>query len=121
MFWYRYKPKYDPNSKTDNASQYRDRAAERRLDSNPDYVETNRILATLTSSTPLHSSATPASAPTPQQFQQTDDSVLKGLDEEQSKYFGGDIKHTHLVKGLDFALLQKVKSEIEGVHEEEAM
>jgi len=25
------------------------------------------------------------------------------------------------VKGLDFALLQKVKSEIEGVHEEEAM
>ena len=25
---------------------------------------------------------------------------------------GGDMEHTHLVKGLDFALLQKVRSEI---------
>ena len=31
---------------------------------------------------------------------------------EQSKYLGGDAKHTHLVKGLDFALLQKVRQEI---------
>jgi len=31
----------------------------------------------------------------------------------ESKYLGGDMEHTHLVKGLDFALLQKVKSEIE--------
>ena len=27
---------------------------------------------------------------------------------EESKYLGGDIEHTHLVKGLDYALLQKV-------------
>jgi hypothetical protein len=27
---------------------------------------------------------------------------------KDSKYLGGDIAHTHLVKGLDFALLQKV-------------
>ena len=27
---------------------------------------------------------------------------------EESKYLGGDIKHTHLVKGLDIALLNKV-------------
>lgn len=27
---------------------------------------------------------------------------------EESKYLGGDMEHTHLVKGLDFALLQKV-------------
>ena len=27
---------------------------------------------------------------------------------EQSKYLGGDLAHTHLVKGLDYALLQKV-------------
>lgn len=26
-----------------------------------------------------------------------------------SKYLGGDMEHTHLVKGLDYALLQKVK------------
>ena len=31
----------------------------------------------------------------------------------ESKYLGGDMDHTHLVKGLDFALLQKVRSEIE--------
>ena len=28
---------------------------------------------------------------------------------QESKYLGGDMEHTHLVKGLDFALLQKVK------------
>ena len=28
---------------------------------------------------------------------------------QQSKAFGGDVKSTHLVKGLDFALLQRVK------------
>ena len=27
---------------------------------------------------------------------------------EESKYLGGDASHTHLVKGLDFALLSKV-------------
>eukprot|EP00933_Yihiella_yeosuensis_P062462 TRINITY_DN65419_c0_g1_i1.p1 TRINITY_DN65419_c0_g1~~TRINITY_DN65419_c0_g1_i1.p1 ORF type:complete len:570 (-),score=175.24 TRINITY_DN65419_c0_g1_i1:129-1838(-) len=31
---------------------------------------------------------------------------------EQSKYLGGDVDHTHLVKGLDFALLNKVRTEI---------
>jgi len=31
---------------------------------------------------------------------------------DESKYLGGDMEHTHLVKGLDFALLQKVRSEI---------
>ncbi|MCI57951.1 protein Red-like, partial [Trifolium medium] len=31
---------------------------------------------------------------------------------EKSKYLGGDVEHTHLVKGLDYALLNKVRSEI---------
>lgn len=31
---------------------------------------------------------------------------------EESKYLGGDMEHTHLVKGLDYALLQKVRAEI---------
>ena len=26
----------------------------------------------------------------------------------ESKYLGGDMEHTHLVKGLDYSLLQKV-------------
>ena len=28
---------------------------------------------------------------------------------EESKFLGGDLEHTHLVKGLDYALLQKVE------------
>jgi IK cytokine len=31
---------------------------------------------------------------------------------EQSKYLGGDVQHTHLVKGLDFALLKKVRTDL---------
>ena len=27
---------------------------------------------------------------------------------QESKFLGGDMEHTHLVKGLDYALLQKV-------------
>lgn len=27
---------------------------------------------------------------------------------DESKYLGGDMEHTHLVKGLDYALLHKV-------------
>ena len=33
------------------------------------------------------------------------------LDIEQSKHLGGDMEHTHLVKGLDFTLLQKMRQE----------
>jgi len=32
---------------------------------------------------------------------------------EETKYLGGDMEHTHLVKGLDFALLNKVQGDIE--------
>ena len=27
---------------------------------------------------------------------------------QESKFLGGDMEHTHLVKGLDYSLLQKV-------------
>lgn len=33
---------------------------------------------------------------------------LKKMTIEDSKFLGGDLEHTHLVKGLDYALLQKV-------------
>lgn len=36
--------------------------------------------------------------------------ALASVDFEMSKYLGGDMSHTHLVKGLDYALLNKVKS-----------
>ena len=35
----------------------------------------------------------------------------KRLEIETSKYLGGDERNTHRVKGLDFALLQKVRGE----------
>lgn len=35
------------------------------------------------------------------------------LDAEQTKFLGGDLEHTHLVKGLDFALLSQLKREKE--------
>ncbi len=34
---------------------------------------------------------------------------LTNISIEESKFLGGDLEHTHLVKGLDFALLQKVR------------
>lgn len=35
------------------------------------------------------------------------------FDAEQTKFLGGDMEHTHLVKGLDFALLSQLKREKE--------
>ena len=37
---------------------------------------------------------------------------LNNISIEESKFLGGDLEHTHLVKGLDFALLQKVQSHL---------
>ena len=39
---------------------------------------------------------------------------------EQSKFLGGDLAHTHLVKGLDYALLQKIRAEQSRKDEDEA-
>lgn len=39
--------------------------------------------------------------------------IVSKLDAEQTKFLGGDIEHTHFVKGLDYALLQKVRKEKE--------
>jgi hypothetical protein len=38
--------------------------------------------------------------------------LIAKLDEDQTKFLGGDEEHTHLVKGLDFALLAKVKEDL---------
>lgn len=78
--------------------KYRDRAKERREDQNPDYE--------LTELGSFHAVAPPGSV------------ALRVADAhkisiENSKYLGGDIEHTHLVKGLDYALLHKVRSEMD--------
>ncbi|XP_039798335.1 suppressor of mec-8 and unc-52 protein homolog 2-like isoform X2 [Panicum virgatum] len=77
--------------------RYRDRAKERREDQNPDYEPTE-----LGS---FHAVAPPG----------TDLSLADAhkISIEKSKFLGGDLEHTHLVKGLDYALLHKIRSEIE--------
>ncbi|ORX58689.1 hypothetical protein DM01DRAFT_1405332 [Hesseltinella vesiculosa] len=79
----------DGSTEQDTMSNYRDRAAERRADRQDD---------------------------------DTAEDLLRPMDEqdtldaqqvyEQSKYLGGDVEHTHLVKGLDFALLNKVRQQL---------
>ena len=69
----------------------RDRAEERRRGINPDYEDVQAQMATLATGNI--------------QMQQG----LGNISVEDSKFLGGDLKHTHLVKGLDYALLQKVR------------
>ncbi|GLT74229.1 hypothetical protein SLA2020_460370 [Shorea laevis] len=78
--------------------KYRDRAKERREDQNPDYEPTE-----LGS---FHAVAPPGTV----DIRSAD---AHKLSIEKSKYLGGDVEHTHLVKGLDYALLNKVRSEID--------
>jgi IK cytokine len=35
--------------------------------------------------------------------------IAARLDAEQTKFLGGDVEHTHLVRGLDYALLRKIR------------
>lgn len=44
-------------------------------------------------------------------YQNTNNDIAKSLDEEMTKYLGGDEEHTHLVKGLDKTLAEKVRRE----------
>ncbi|XP_077211471.1 RED family protein [Tasmannia lanceolata] len=78
--------------------KYRDRAKERREDQNPDYEPTE-----LGS---FHAVAPPGNV----ELRIAD---AQKISIENSKYLGGDVEHTHLVKGLDYALLHKVRSEID--------
>ncbi|RUP49820.1 RED-like protein N-terminal region-domain-containing protein [Jimgerdemannia flammicorona] len=84
-----YKPPTDASAKPEGP-KYRDRAAERRTAK--DEISTDQLLRQLNSA----------------EGTELDSRLLY----EQSKYLGGDTEHTHLVKGLDFALLSKVRSEM---------
>lgn len=39
---------------------------------------------------------------------------------EQTKFLGGDVEHTHLVKGLDYALLRKIRDQEKEQNEDES-
>lgn len=90
------------------AEKYRDRASERRQGSNPDYQNED----------PMN---------TAQAYRAVAPDLKSGFDAaerrrqmiQESKFLGGDMEHTHLVKGLDYALLQKVRSEIHHKEQEQ--
>jgi IK cytokine len=44
-------------------------------------------------------------------YTDTDAVAAQALTAEETRFLGGDAEHTHLVKGLDFALLQRVRAE----------
>nr|XP_058968623.1 protein Red-like [Pocillopora verrucosa] len=89
------------------ASKYRDRARERRDGLNPDYQSTDTLSATANYR---------AVGPTAEATNTAAERRRQAI--QESKFLGGDMEHTHLVKGLDFALLQKVRSEIAEEDEE---
>ncbi|KMZ04755.1 protein Red [Drosophila simulans] len=93
------------------SEKYRDRARERRDGANPDYVNV---------STPGHGSNTNTyRAVAPDMKSGIDAQERRRRIIQESKFLGGDIQHTHLVKGLDYALLQKVRSELHSKEAEE--
>ncbi|XP_077983588.1 protein Red-like [Glandiceps talaboti] len=90
------------------AKRYRDRARERRDGVNKDYEETDMINTTANYRAVAPDAASGDTA-----------AIRRRQLIEESKYLGGDMEHTHLVKGLDYALLQKVRAEITSKEREE--
>ncbi|XP_076814335.1 protein Red-like [Clavelina lepadiformis] len=82
------------------AKKYRDRSKERR-EGKGDYTDVELI-----STTADYRAVGPTS-----EMDRTSAEKRRQVIQE-SKFLGGDMAHTHLVKGLDFALLQKVRAEI---------
>jgi IK cytokine len=87
---------------------FRDRAKERRDGANPDYEAVNNEAVTAIAA--QHDPSLAKAEP---------EEVLSKVSISESKYLGGDMEHTHLVKGLDFALLEKIRAEIAAKQEEE--
>lgn len=102
------KKKFKQKKKDDEQkSTYRDRAAERR-DGKSGYEEGENQKTALQGG--FHSVPPTKSA----------NSYDHKGEIERSKFLGGDLKHTHLVKGLDYALLAKVKNELSKEEQEAA-
>ena len=109
-----HKPKFskdDDSQVDDNESslKYRDRAKERRDGTNNDYAASEAMLAILEASKQSEGSAVHTAQQTPGLVTSVDQAKLL---REQTKYLGGDVGHTHLVRGLDKALLDKVRKDI---------
>lgn len=111
------KKDYDAKQKELN-EKYRDRAKERRTDKKDDTVpDTPKGVMAKDQMTiaALQATARAAAANLTSRLPHNHKQLLtakKRLQIEESKYLGGDIEHTHLVKGLDYALLEKKRAEI---------
>lgn len=102
--------KQEDNKLQELSEKYRDRARERRDGINPDYQNV---------STPGHSNTNAYRAVAPDVKSGVDAAERRKRIIQESKFLGGDMEHTHLVKGLDYALLQKVRSELQIKEQEE--
>ncbi|RHY63423.1 hypothetical protein DYB30_001773 [Aphanomyces astaci] len=92
--------------------KYRDRAAERRAGVNQDYEGMSRYqLIYHPSMNDRYYIVIPSGL---------EDINTEEMDIATSKFLGGDMKHTHLVKGLDLALLAQLKREKEKLQEQHA-
>lgn len=88
---------------TNLSTNYRDRAKERRDGINKDFeLDPDDLIIT----NPTYDASLLGDGE-----QALDEAELRRRQIEESKYLGGDVEHTHLVKGLDFALLEKVKND----------
>lgn len=91
-----YKGNKDQPEQTPSSSQYRDRAQERREGLQKDFE--------------LDPENFVVSNPTVDGEESLDEAERRRQQIEDSKYLGGDVEHTHLVMGLDFALAEKIKA-----------
>ncbi|CAB4067104.1 IK [Lepeophtheirus salmonis] len=94
------------------AAKYRDRAAERRDGGTNPNAQAATTANTNTDETPSNTASSGYRAVAPDVKSSYDAAERRRQMIQESKFLGGDMEHTHLVKGLDFALLQKVRSEI---------
>ncbi|KDE03398.1 hypothetical protein MVLG_06115 [Microbotryum lychnidis-dioicae p1A1 Lamole] len=90
---YKHKQADADEAKSSSASTYRDRAAERRTGARHDFADAEKLLEDFKARVG------------------DDDSLTKDELEEKLKYLGGDAEHTVLVKGLDMALLERMKAQ----------
>ena len=89
----------------ERAKKYRDRARERR-----EVLATDDQLDIDTTTNPNQQATTTGNykSVAPDVKGNFDAAARRKQLIEESKFLGGDLEHTHLVKGLDYALLQKV-------------
>ena len=102
------KPRTNDEDEDDDGARYRDRARERRERQDNGDDDNDVLRASAMSRGVFERRGDDVS-----NAERVEDDFARRKAIEESKYLGGDVERTHLVKGLDFALLRKVQSELE--------